>query len=92
MNRLTRPVALNDLRRFVDDAPEMIRDLRFVGEALTFTRDEKGKPVAQQGAHDDTVFARALAYYAREVDLGHRDPVFAGAEEYGEEDESERPA
>jgi len=26
------------------------------------------------------------------VDLGHRDPVFAGAEEYGEEDESERPA
>jgi len=92
MNRLTRPVALNLLRRFVDDAPEMIRDLRFVGEALTFTRDEKGKPVAQPGAHDDTVFARALAYYAREVDLGHRDPVFAGAEEYGEEDESERPA
>ena len=92
MNRLTRPVALNDIRRFVDDAPEMIRDLRFVGEALTFTRDEKGKPVAQQGAHDDTVFARALAYYAREVDLGHRDPMFAGAEEYGEEDESERPA
>ena len=92
-----------DLHRLLVVAKDILEELKAVRALLgppaavrlvstASLRDEKGKPVAQQGAHDDMVFARALAYYAREVDLGHRDPVFAGAEEYGEEDENERPS
>ncbi|MMZ68615.1 hypothetical protein D1872_313210 [compost metagenome] len=32
---------------------------------LTFVRNEKGKPEAQEGAHDDLIMALAIAYYSR---------------------------
>ena len=32
---------------------------------LTFVRNEKGRPEAQLGAHDDLVMALAIAYYIR---------------------------
>jgi phage terminase large subunit len=32
---------------------------------LTFVRDEKGKPCAKAGAHDDCVMAMAITYYVR---------------------------
>ena len=33
---------------------------------LTFVRNEKGRPEAEEGAHDDLVMALAIAHYARE--------------------------
>jgi phage terminase large subunit len=32
---------------------------------LTFVRNEKGKPEAQEGKHDDCIMATAIAYHAR---------------------------
>ena len=35
-------------------------------ELLTFVRNQRGRPEAQQGAHDDCVIALAIAYYCRD--------------------------
>ena len=32
---------------------------------LTFVRNEKGRPEAQNGAHDDLVMGKAIAHYIR---------------------------
>ena len=32
---------------------------------LTFTRNERGRPEAEEGAHDDLVMGLAIAYYCR---------------------------
>lgn len=34
-----------------------------VQEMLTFIRDENGKPLAQEGAHDDTVISLAIGAF-----------------------------
>ena len=78
----TRPVALNKLNAFIMDHPELIWDEKFIDEALVFVRDEKGKPQATQGAHDDRVSARWIAYYCRLVLLGYYDPLNAQSEKY----------
>jgi len=38
----------------------------FLHEALTFVRDEQGRPEAEQGKNDDTVIATGIAHYIRE--------------------------
>lgn len=66
----TRPVACNFLNRAVSAHPELIWDKQFLAEALSFVRDEKGKPQAMVGAHDDTVSCRWIAHAARLHVLG----------------------
>ena len=46
---------------------DMVNDLATLDEMLTFVRPEKNpaRPEAEQGAHDDTIMALAIAYYAR---------------------------
>ena len=39
---------------------ELINDPDTIREMLTFIRDEKGKPTAEEGAHDDRVMAYAI--------------------------------
>jgi hypothetical protein len=78
----TRPVALNFLNRFVMDHPEMIWDEQFINEALVFVRDEKGKPEAAPGAHDDTVSARWVFHAVRMVLLGYWVPFEPRKEGY----------
>lgn len=71
----TRPLALNRIRWFVAESPHLIHDRVFLGEAMSFIRDEdKGIPKAQTGAHDDTVMCRAIAHYVRAVRNGYLDP------------------
>jgi hypothetical protein len=70
----TRPVALNMLNRFVKEHPELIHDSMFLQEAMTFVRDEKGKPQADVGSHDDTVSARWVAHACRQAVLGYWEP------------------
>jgi hypothetical protein len=78
----TRPIAVNFLNAFVSEHPEMLWDEHFLDEALTFVRDEKGKPCATPEAHDDTVSCRWIAHMARRITLGYYDPVAPHREGY----------
>lgn len=63
---ITRPLILSILQSIINDLPELINDKETLEEMLTFVRNEKGRPEAQAGAHDDLVMALAIAYYIRE--------------------------
>lgn len=63
---LTRPLILSQLQAIVNDHVELINDKDTLEEMLTFVRNEKGRPEAQEGAHDDLVMALAIAHYIRE--------------------------
>ena len=67
----TRPVALTRVAIFIRESPELIHDLTFINECLTFVRDETGKPAAAEGSHDDMVSAMWIANYVRLVVLGY---------------------
>ena len=62
---VTRPLILAQLQAIVNDHIEKINDKETLEEMLTFVRNEKGRPEAQEGAHDDLVMALAIAYYIR---------------------------
>jgi phage terminase large subunit len=61
----TRPVIISELVRVVREAPETINDIPTLNEMLTFVRNEKGRPEAQDGAHDDLVMGLGIAHYIR---------------------------
>lgn len=61
--KLTRPLALGMLRTVVREHPERIKDLTTLHEMTTFVKNEKGKPEAAEGQHDDCVIARAINCY-----------------------------
>lgn len=61
----TRPVMLGELVREVRDRPENLVDRATLSELLTFVRNERGRPEAQSGSHDDLVMALAIAHYIR---------------------------
>ncbi len=44
---------------------ETINDKKTLEQMLTFVRNERGKPEAQAGAHDDHVMALGIAHYTR---------------------------
>lgn len=64
-NKLTRPLVIAALVTIVREHPEWINDIKTLEEMLTFVRNERGKPEAQKGAHDDTIMGLAIAYYIR---------------------------
>ncbi len=78
----TRPIALNKANKFIRDNPHMVWDREFLAECLTFVRNEKGKPEALVGAHDDRVSARWVAHGARECVLGFWTPYEGPSEKY----------
>ena len=43
----------------------MIEDKDTLEEMLTFIKNEKGRPEAQQGYHDDLIMGLAIAFYIR---------------------------
>jgi len=59
-------VIIAGLVEVVREHPEWINDQDTLNEMLTFVRNEKGRPEAEQGAHDDCVMALAIAYYCRD--------------------------
>ena len=64
-DRITRPLILSMLQSIVNDHIELINDKETLEEMLVFIRNEKGRPEAQEGCHDDLVMALAIAYYIR---------------------------
>ena len=64
-DRITRPLILSMLQAIINDHIELINDKETLEEMLVFVRNEKGRPEAQEGCHDDLVMALAIAYYIR---------------------------
>lgn len=62
---LTRPVIISELIKIARDNISFICDEDTLLEMLTFVRNEKLRPEAEAGAHDDCVMALAIAYYIR---------------------------
>lgn len=62
---LTRPIIIAELVRVLKEHPEILNDETTILELLTFVKNEKLRPEAEAGAHDDTVLALAIAHYVR---------------------------
>lgn len=58
----TRPLILDKLKEVVNYHAELIKDPAFFHEALSFVKNEVGRPEAATGAHDDCVFAMAISW------------------------------
>lgn len=72
---ITRPVIIAELVKIVRENVELINDKLTLEEMLTFVRNEKGRPEAQEGAHDDLVMGLAIAYYARNQVVFYEEPI-----------------
>ncbi len=74
-DRLTRPVIISELIRVMRDNMHLINDEDTLLEMLTFVRNDKLRPEAEEGAHDDCILALAIAYYVRpQQSMAVRDP------------------
>ena len=58
----TKRLMIDDLIRLIRDGVIHDPDEVFVNEAFAFVRDERGRMNAEDGEHDDTVMAKAIAY------------------------------
>ena len=88
-NSKTRPIVLNRLKQFVDESPSLIHDIELLKQCLVFIRNEKGRPAAMVGKHDDMVMASAIAQTVRLILLGYIDPLSMAKEDYGDLDDDE---
>ena len=59
----TRPLILAELQRIFQEEISRINDIDILREALTFIKNEKGRPEAQEGSHDDLIMGTAITYY-----------------------------
>lgn len=64
-NKFTRPLILSELQKIINENIDQINDKDTLEEMLTFVRNEKGRPEAQAGCHDDLIMALAITYYIR---------------------------
>lgn len=62
---ITRPVMIAGLVEAMRDGIGTVNDRTTLEEMLTFVRNEKLRPEAEEGAHDDCVMALAIAWYIR---------------------------
>lgn len=62
----TRPVILDNLRTLIDERPEIVKSREALQEMTHFVYNEKRRPEAEAGAHDDYVMAMAITYYCRD--------------------------
>ena len=75
----TRPLMLAELVRVVREETGGINDETTLREMLTFVRNERGRPEAMEGEHDDCVMALAIAHYIRGQQSRVAEPVRGGA-------------
>lgn len=62
-NKQTRPLMLAWMKEEFTAYPERYKDIDTLTEMTTFVKNEKGKPEAQAGKHDDLIMARAINCY-----------------------------
>lgn len=74
-DQITRPVIISELIRIVRDNIHLINDEDTLLEMLTFVRNDKLRPEAEEGAHDDCILALAIAFYVRpQQSMAVKDP------------------
>jgi phage terminase large subunit len=78
---LTRPIILAELVKIVRENIEVMLDRATLEEMQTFVRNEKGRPEAELGCHDDLIMALAIAHYIRTqqsmtIPVIPHDPIF----------------
>ena len=56
---------VSELIRVLRDNIDIVNDKDTLLEMLTFVRNEKQRPEAEPGAHDDCVISLAIAHYVR---------------------------
>lgn len=64
-NRSTRPLIIAELVAVARDNLSLIRHYGTLGEMLSFADNERGRPEALPGKHDDLVMALAIAHHIR---------------------------
>lgn len=64
--QVTRPVIIGQLVEAMREGIHLVNDRTTLEEMLTFIRNEKLRPEAEPGAHDDCVMALAIAWYIRD--------------------------
>lgn len=62
---ITRPDLIANLKEVARDHLELIRDEETLKEMLSFAKNERGRPEALPGKHDDTVMALGIAHKIR---------------------------
>lgn len=60
-NSVTRPVIIGEFVTFARECMKNIADEETLKEMLTFVKNTKGRPEAEQGEHDDLVMGFAIA-------------------------------
>jgi len=71
--KATRPLALGMLRTVMREEPYLIKDMDTLQEMLTFVKNDKGRPEAITGAHDDMVIARAITLAISEQQIDYKE-------------------
>lgn len=61
-NMATRPKMLADLKDAVDNSLIRVWDKPTVSEMYSFIINKQGKPIAEEGSHDDLVMSLAIAW------------------------------
>lgn len=64
-NSATRPVIVANLVTIMRESPELVNDLDTLREMLVFVKNDKGRPEAAEGEHDDLVMGLAIAHQIR---------------------------
>lgn len=64
-NKKTRPIIIAGLVEEYRDNIKLVNDRDTLKEAVTFIKNENGRPEAQEGYHDDLTMANAIAHYIR---------------------------
>jgi hypothetical protein len=65
-NKVTRPMLIGEHVALARDHIDTFNDITTLEEMLTFVRNDRGRPEAQEGAHDDTIFADGIALQIRD--------------------------
>jgi hypothetical protein len=58
----TKRLAVDSLITLIREGINKDPDLTFIDEAFAYIRDERGRTNAEEGEHDDTVMAKAIAF------------------------------
>lgn len=93
---LTRPVIIAELIRVLRGNIGTVNHEETLLEMLTFVRNEKLRPEAEAGAHDDCVMALAIAHYIRpqqtmQVELENEEGTRVWSEDMWEDYERASP-
>ena len=63
---ISRPLIIDKYASLIYEHIELINDIPTLEEAMTFIYDEKGRPDAMDGKHDDLLFSDMIAEQIRE--------------------------